>query len=322
MKGFTSFFSQKRYFTLSKKLIALGLLAVIVACKPSVLVKTIKDLPYRSPVLGESSRPHLLDLYLSRIPGFKPFPLLVYIHSGGWLMNNKKDCPGYFFAQRGFAVACINYRYSHEALFPAQIQDVQEAVRWLKAHAEEYSFDRDRIGVFGASAGGHLSALLGSAGNDRRLLGKTAYPHLSPQVQAVADWYGPTDFSQVPPAFAGSPTPATLASYNDKPWFVYTEAVTRLVGGAIATHQKVATLANPIPYIDAHDPPFLIVHGDADRVVPLSQSELLAKALQAKGVEVDFRAVPGLTHSYRLKNGRDNPQIFEPTLEFFNHHLK
>jgi acetyl esterase/lipase len=313
------------HFGHPKQLITLSLLSIIVAlgaCQPSFQVKTLKDLQYRSLASGESSRPFLLDFYLPRIPSGKPVPVLVYIHGGGWMINSKDICPGYDFAQHGFAVACVNYRYSSEAHFPAQIQDVQEAIRWLKAHADLYKLDRDRIGVFGDSAGGHLSALLGTAGDDPRLLGKTHYPQFSSQVQAVVDWYGPTDFLQVPPAFTGSPTPENLARNRGNPWMTYSEAVYRLLGGLARDRKSLATLANPIAYIDPKDPPILILHGDQDRVVPLGQSELLAQALKAQGVEVEYKPIPGLGHRYRLENGEIDPQLFEPTLDFFKRHLQ
>lgn len=315
--------AQNKSFKTLSKVLAFSLLTMLVACQSALPITILKDLQYRSTSPGEVTRPFLLDIYLPHLSSTEQLlPILVFIHGGGWEINGKENCPGSDFAQKGFAVACINYRYSREAIFPAQIQDVQEAVRWLKAHAQQYNLDRDRIGVLGDSAGGHLSALLGTADDDPRLTGKTAYPHISSQVQAVADWYGPTDFSRVPPAFTGSPRLDNLAQYKSNPWFLYTKAVYGLLGGSVSDRKSLATLANPITYIDPKDPPFLIIHGDQDKVVPLSQSEMLAKALQAKGVEVEFKPIPGLNHSYRLEKGEINPQVFNPTLDFFNRYLK
>ncbi len=138
-----------------------------------------------------------LDLYLPAQPADKPLPLIVYIHGGGWHGGSKAGSPATGFVAHGYAAASVEYRFSQKALFPAQIQDCQAAIRWLRANSRKYNLDPDHIGVWGGSAGGHLVALLGTAG------GKKAFPPIggnedqSDRVQAVCDEYGPADFNTV-----------------------------------------------------------------------------------------------------------------------------
>jgi acetyl esterase/lipase len=222
-----------------------------------------------------------LDLYL---PGTGTnCPLIVWIHGGGWLAGSKEEPPGFGFVRHGFALASINYRLSQDAIFPAQLIDCKAAIRWLRAHAAENGVDPERIGVWGASAGGHLVALLGTTGGIKEFdqgdnLG------VSSRVQAVCDWFGPTDFMQL------TNYPSDLK--HDAP----DSPESRLIGGLLAQNIEKAERANPIRYITKDDPPFLIMHGDKDPLVPWEQSQLLADALQKAGVQVAFHLVPGGGH--------------------------
>jgi len=196
----------------------------------------------------------------------------------------------------------INYRLSQHAIFPAQIEDCKAAVRWLRVHAPEHGIDPDRIGVWGASAGGHLVALLGTTGNVKEFdRGKDSA--VSSRVQAVCDWFGPTDFTQM------SKCPGDMD--HDAP----DSPESQLVGGSVQENKAQARRANPITYVSKDDPPFLIMHGDKDPLVPLNQSELLADALKKAGVEVTFHVVKGAGHGF---GGREN---FELVRNFFARHL-
>ncbi|HXR06277.1 MAG TPA: alpha/beta hydrolase [Candidatus Acidoferrum sp.] len=222
-----------------------------------------------------------LDLYLPATG--TNLPLIVWVHGGGWMEGSKEDPPGLRLLVHGFALASINYRLSQDAVFPAQLEDCKAAIRWLRAHAREHGLDPNRIGVWGASAGGHLVALLGTTGAVKEFdLGENL--GVSSRVQAVCDWFGPTDFTQI----TNHPSDINHAA-PDSP-----EA--RLLGGPIAQNAAKAQRANPIRYITKDDPPFLIMHGDKDTVVPLEQSQLLAEALQKAGVPVIFHVVPGGGH--------------------------
>jgi acetyl esterase/lipase len=314
----------KRVASLLKGLSIVGFSLLLAACQ-SPEIKILENIPYREIAGNSNPRSYLLDLYIPQLDSPKPLPLLIFIHGGGWLISSKEICPGEAFAKEGFAIACINYRYSSEAIFPAQIQDVMEAVRWLKANAGKYGYDRDRIGAFGDSAGGHLSALLGTLANDLPTVqNDTAYPKIYPQVQAVVDWYGPTDFSQVPRAFEGAPTPEKRSQNQDRPWLAYTEVIYRLLGGTASDRPALAAQANPITYIDEYDPPFLVIHGERDKVVPIDQSDLLIQTLKKGRVTVEYARLRDLDHSYYQDPDKKvvNPTIQKLTVDFFKRHLQ
>ena len=286
-------------------------------------VAVIKDLEYGTYEYREQTKKLLLDLYLPDKESVKPLPLIIYIHGGGWREFSKEICPGEIVARKGWAIACVNYRYSTEAIFPAQIHDAKGAVRWLRANAKQYNFDPDKFVAWGASAGGHLSSLLGTSGGVASLEGSHGNLEYPSSVRAVCNWYGPTDFLQVTPAFTEPISPEVLEKYRGTPWYLYTVVTTLLLGGAVTENQELAKAANPITYIDSEDPPFMVVHGDLDKIVPVNQSEILVTALQSKGVRVTFIRKAEMTHSYRGKNGEKfDPKLIDLALDFFEDTLK
>jgi acetyl esterase/lipase len=244
-----------------------------------------------------------LDLYLPAVGG-APLPLILLVHGGAWMGGSKAETPALPVASRGYAVASVEYRLSPEVVFPAQIQDCKAAVRWLRAHAARYGLDPDRFGAWGTSAGGHLVALLGTSGGVADLEGDGQHREHSSRVQAVCDWYGPTDFLRM----------------LDAPRDIDTEAPdspeSRLIGGPVRENPEKAARANPITYVTRDAPPFLIMHGDEDRIVPLNQSELLYAALKKAGAEVTLQVVRGAGHSL------PGPEPFEQAMAFFDRHLK
>ena len=262
--------------------------------------KIIKNLIY-DPAGHERNK---LDLYLPAKPSDKSFPLIVWIHGGAWLGGSKENPPARKFVALGFAVASINYRLSQHAIFPAQIEDCKAAIRYLRANAKTYNLDPARIGVWGASAGGHLVAMLGTTGDDKSF-DKGPNLEQSSAVQAVCDFFGPTDFTKM------SAFPSTMN--HDAP----DAPEAKLVGGPVQEKKEACRLANPITYITRKDPPFLIVHGDKDPLVPHNQSELLRDALKAAGVETTLYTVPGGGHG-----GFKDPKVDVLVAEFFNKHLR
>ena len=284
-------------------------------------ITVIKDLEYATYQQDGQTKSLLLDIYLPETR-IEPSPLLIYIHGGGWREFSKEICPGEIVAQRGWAIACINYRYSTEAIFPAQIHDAKGAVRWLRANAEQYNLDPERFGAWGASAGGHLSALLGTSEGVAALEGDWGNLDYSSSVQAVSNWYGPTDFTEVTPTFTEPISPEVLKEYRGKPWYLYTVVTTQLLGGAVTQKPELTQAANPITHIDPQDPPFMVLHGDLDKIVPVSQSEILVTALESQGVPVTFIRKPEMTHSYEGENGeRFDPELIDLTLDFFEETL-
>jgi acetyl esterase/lipase len=230
------------------------------------------------------------------------FAVTMYVHGGGWSSGDKAqgagtvEIPG--LQKAGFLVVSVNYRLAPEYKFPAMIEDVKCAVRSLRAHADEYNLDPNRIGVWGGSAGGHLVNLLGatdeSAGFD---VGE--YLEYSSRVQAVVDMFGPADLT---------------VSFNGG-----YESASRVFG------DFDAALASPVTYVTSDDPPFLMLHGEKDEVVPIEQSEILLAALQAAGVPAELVRVTNAGHSFKPDGGDISPsrrEIAQLIVKFFEDTLK
>ena len=156
---------------------------LLASCHASREITLIKNIEYGTYPPNQGNRKLRLDLYLPQQSKQTTPPVIIYIHGGGWYQNSKENCPGKQVAQRGFSLACVNYRYSSEALFPAQIQDVKQAVVWLRRNADKYKIDADNIGAWGDSAGGHLSALLGTSSGVDALEKDRPFPEISTKIQ-------------------------------------------------------------------------------------------------------------------------------------------
>ena len=236
----------------------------------------------------------------------RPLPVVVWIHGGAWMAGDKRRCPAIWLAakEKGYAVASVNYRLSQDAIFPAQIQDCKAALRWLRANAAKYHLNPDRIGVWGGSAGGHLVSLLGVTGGVKEFEGNGGNPKESTRVQAVVDWFGPSDL-------------AALGAHERR----VKQPLSKLLGGLVSENLDKARRASPLTYVDKKNkiPPFLIMQGDQDKLVDLSQSEQLAAALQKAGVEVQLEILKGAGHGgSAFKEPKRKKQIEA----FFEKHLK
>ncbi|HEY2909327.1 MAG TPA: sulfatase-like hydrolase/transferase, partial [Gemmataceae bacterium] len=222
----------------------------------------------------------LLDLYLPKKPATKPLPVVLWIHGGGWKNGIKLNCPLAWLAAEGYAVASMDYRLIPWAKWPAQIDDCRDAVRWLRANAAKYGLDGQHIASAGGSAGGHLAAVLGT------LHTTPSEPNYS-GVQAVIDMYGPADLLTMPSNTPGaSKTDADLAKANGA----------MLLGGIVRDRPEIAKQASAFHLASQSSPPFLILHGDKDPQVPLSQSERLAERLKELGVPHTLHIVAGAGH--------------------------
>jgi acetyl esterase/lipase len=278
-----------------------GLLAALVMMSTSVLAQeraggpgdlgpppalpadtqVLRDLAY---VPNGHPQQHL-DLYLPATN--PPVPLIIVIHGGALMMGDKGHEDVAQFLKAGYAAASLNYRLSGDAPFPAAVQDCKAAVRWLRANAAKYRLDPDRFGAWGASAGGNLVAMLGTTGETKEFdVGENL--DVSSCVQAVADYFGPTDFLQMD---AHRLPNGQVHDAADSP-------ESRYVGGAIQEHQDLVAKANPITFITAKTAPFMMAHGDQDPLVPHHQSELLEAALKRAGVPVVFYTVKGAGHGF------------------------
>ncbi len=250
----------------------------------------------------------LLDLYLPE--GAGPFPVIVWIHGGGWVGGDKDGGPAIRQMSRGYAVASINYRLSYEAKFPAQIEDCKAAVRWLRANAATYNLDANRIGAWGSSAGGHLAALLGTSAEVIDLEGNLSNAAFSSRLQAVVDWYGPTDLLRM----NQQALPCNVVNHDAE---LSPESL--LIGCAIQTCKDKTDRANPLRYVTPDDPPFLIQHGTADCLVPPLQSQILHDALQAIGLSSTLIYLQGAGHG---GGAFDRSETLTVVDDFFDLHLK
>lgn len=288
----------------------LFLLPLIVFCVPAVNEAAQSQLPEGTIVhrdLAYVSNGHerqKLDLYLPA--GGQKLPLIIWIHGGAFRMGSKNDGVPTAYLAEGYALASLNYRLSQHAIFPAQIEDCKAAVRWLRANAGAYGLDPSRFAAWGASAGGHLASMLGTTGDIKAFdvgenLGESS------RVQAVVDYFGPTDFLEMDTHRLPK---GQVHDSADSP-------ESQLIGGPIQENKAKTARANPVVYVSPDDPPFLIVHGDSDPLVPHHQSELLAAALVEAGIPPIFYTVKGGGHG-----GFKDPAVPAMTREFLDKALK
>ena len=282
--------------------VALGVLSVVViagaagwylgyfGATPANLsvTPTYQDVAY-TPTAGTQK----LNLYLPAGDG--PFPVVVNIHGGGFKFGDRSmvgAVVGQALLDGGYAIASVDYRLSGEATFPAAVQDVKAAVRFLRANATQYKLNPDQIVAFGFSAGGNLASMVGTTGDvaefDDPALGNEG---VSSRVQAVIDWFGPTDFGQM-----DEQAKAQGCGTSDQTHSTASSFESLYLGATVAESPELVQKANPISYITADDPPFLLQKGDQDCTVPVGQSQLLADALKAAGIDVRFDLLKGVGH--------------------------
>ncbi|WP_373512316.1 alpha/beta hydrolase fold domain-containing protein [Persicitalea sp.] len=249
---------------------------------------------------------HLLDIYLS--PNAKSkVPLVIFVHGGGWLVNDKYADIGYMkktvaeIVGSGFALASIDYRFATQAIFPAQIQDCNRAVSFLYDNAEKYGLDKERFALIGFSAGGHLASLQGLSGNNQ--IDDFFMPNTSHDFafKAVVDFYGPSELT-------------SLKSSEDPK---APEAI--LLGATPIARPDLSKIASPVTYVDKNDPPFLIIHGGNDEIVWNRQSKLLNGWLTTAGVENELIIVPDAPHFGTMF---DVENIRTKVISFLKKHLK
>lgn len=300
--------------TLLLSIIAI-LLAMNILAKPQqgqfVLpenINLIPDIPY-----AETDNPRqMLDLMLPKEPASKPLPVIVFIHGGGWRGGSKHNGVRKIseaVATGNYAGVSINYRLSSESKWPAQIHDCKAAVRWVRANAEKYNLDPEKIGIWGSSAGGHLVAMLGTSADVIAMDGSLGSNFaLSSAVTCVVNFFGPADLTTIEKD-AGE---GAVMRYNapDSP-------MSLLLGYTAASNPEGAAAASPITYITQDDPPFLLVHGTKDPVIPYVQSVTFNAVLKKAGINSILLSVTGGGHGKGF--GEDvNQSVFR----FFDHHLR
>jgi len=266
-------------------------------------------------VYGEAGGTELhVDIAYPKQTPAKPMPAVMLIHGGGWAGGSHKGYLPTYLAQNGYFIATVEYRLSGEAPWPAQIEDCKLAIRWLRANAEKYHVDPNRIGVMGHSAGGHLVSCLGTLGEESSL-DVGAYAGLKSSVQAVVDEAGPVDFTP-----AGRPTVGTVM--EDHPGLL------KLFGGSYDAKMDAWKQASSALHVTAQTPPFLILHGEQDHLVPIHQAEEMAAALKTAGVPYELIRIKNAGHGLRADKPTDPPADPDPTaqqniiLHFFDQQLK
>jgi acetyl esterase/lipase len=259
-----------------------------------------RDLVYKQ-IDGHSLR---LDIYSPKSISH-PLPVVLWIHGHRWSRGSKEQHPPVNLMAEGYIIVSLDYRLSGEAPFPAQIEDCKAAVRWLRAHAATYHLDPDHIGAWGHSAGGHLAALLGTSGGVAELEGVGDNPTFSSRLQAVCDMSGPTDILRFY---------ETISSSTQGPSRIAKSSIEQFLGGSVEQNKAIA--ASPISYISKDDPPFLVIHGENDLSIPVSQSEVFVEKLKAAGVDATLEVAQGRGH------GVGGPRYASEITSFFDKHLK
>ena len=255
-----------------------------------------------------------LKLDLARPDGDGPFPAIVFIHGGGWYQGSRQGYRGQIqeAARKGYVAATISYRLMQfdeseketttaTPIFPAQIHDAKAAIRWLRANAEKYNLDPDRIGVTGGSAGGHLSLLVGLTDPAANLEGESGNPEQSSRVQAVVNVFGPTD----------------MAFCHEKSSVAW---IFRLfMGGTPDEARKCYKAASPLTYVSQDDPPVLTLQGDRDALVPVEQAKVLDEKMKLAGASHTLIVFEGQGHGFR---GEYQQKAMNAMWAFFDRHLK
>lgn len=244
--------------------------------------------------------------------GDGPFPCIVFIHGGGWSGGNRHAYREAIetAAHKGYVAVTVSYRLTQpdpktgvpKEPFPAQIHDCKAAVRWVRAHAGEYKIDPQKIGVVGASAGGHLSLLVGLTDAKDGLEGELGNGGQSSRVQAVCNIFGPTD---LPVLFQSTPAVFGL--------------VKALCNGTLEEQPAMFKAVSPVTYISKGDPPVLTLHGSDDKLVPVEQAQILDRAMKAAGLSHELLILEGQGHGF---GGEAAVKANDAMWAFFDQHLK
>lgn len=250
--------------------------------KPQYVVTTDIAFAQTDSWYGHCRRDLKLDLIYPEDQNDRTYPCIVWICGGGWLRLDKSAHLAYLsrLAQKGFAVASVEYRTSNEGAYPIQLQDVKAAIRYLKAHAKRFRIDIDHFGVMGESAGGYLTCMAALDNDPSNDVGE--YLEQSSKVQAACPWYPPTNVSTFP---------------YDNIEKAAMSPESQLLGFNVMTNQESAMKQSPVSKVTPDAPPFLIIHGTKDRTVPFSQSEELYDVLDQAGCDVTLLALDGADHA-------------------------
>jgi len=280
-------------------LAAAALMSLAVAPRSEPEIAVVRDLVY-----GRGGERELkLDLAMPK-EGDGSFPAIVFLHGKGWREGSRIDMNHFIegVAHMGYVGVTVEYRLAPNARFPAQVEDCKAAVRWLRANAKTYRVRPERIGVVGFSAGGHLAYMLGVTRETDGLEGNGGNADQPSRVQAVVGFFAPTDFST-----------------RDWPRDLEQEVIVPFLGGSFADKPDVYKKASPVSYVTNDAPPFLLFHGNADKLVPVDQSRRLATKLRSFGVPATIVELEGEGHGFSDAN---NQRSMKQMLDFLRERLQ
>lgn len=283
------------------------------------MVNQITGVVYNQPTNhGFIQRPLVMDIIMPL--GKEPHPTILYICGGGFVYSSASAYiqQRMALAERGYVVASIEYRVAPAATFPAPVEDAKAAVRFLRANAELFCIDKNKIGVLGASAGGYLAAMLGAT-NGVSGFDKGNFLGESSDVQAVADVYGVSDITAVGADFGKEEQKRFHSAGASEALLINGTTTYGGIDGGVLANPEGAKAANPMTYISEKTPPFLLMHGDADKVVSPSQSAILRDALKEHGIEVKRYVLTGVGHG---GPAWVQPEVMKVIIDFFDSHLK
>lgn len=288
--------------------------------KPAKTDTTAIKNKYIDVAYADKSSSQKMDIYLPD-EGVGPFPVIIEIHGGGFMIGGKSEdiSPMLEGLKRGYAVVSVGYRLSGEAKWPAAINDVKGAIKYLRANAEKYKIDKNRFATWGGSAGGNLSALAAVSGDNKELVDESmGYKDISDRVQAAVDWFGPIYFSNMDNEFKELGVAPVMGATNSE-----NSAESKYLGKTIGSieAEPLVKAASPMTYIDDKVPPVYIQHGDADKNIPITQSKkFYEKLVSAVGKEkVVFEVIPGAGHGGEKFNDKEN---VKKILDFLDKYLK
>jgi acetyl esterase/lipase len=280
----------------------LSFLAAAIAAAASAEPVVVKDIEYAVGANG----PLRLDLY-KPATGANP-PLLVWVHGGAWENGNKDAMPVGALVDHGFAIASLDFSPASKAVFPGQIHEIKAAIRYLRAEAPRHGYDARRVGIMGASSGGHLAAVVGTTNGNKELEGTLGdHDGQSSNVQAIVSYFGASNLTTI----LKQSTPFGLN--------IREPALKRLLGAAPTENEAIAKLASPVFQVDRTDPPLFMLHGDQDPQMPINQSHELEGVYEKQGLAANLIVVHGAAH------GGDAffaPHNIERVAEFLDSHLR
>jgi acetyl esterase/lipase len=280
------------------------------ASEPPVIPRTGPAEIRQAVAYATTSPRQTLDLYLPEGDGATVFPIVVLIHGGAFVSGDSSDLAGLakLLSSEGFAAASINYRLSGDALFPAGLQDVAAAVRYLRANARSWGVDAHRMGVWGESAGAYLASMTAAAADRKRFDDVTlGYGGVSSQVQAVVSWFGPSDFATMDEQARAAGCDASSQEHHlpDSPESLWLGAPL----GSVPDRVQAASVVRAVGDASAL-PPFLLVHGERDCTVAAGQSRQLEQALAQRSAQVRLILVPDAAHGdERIKESQTRPSF-------------